>query len=159
MHRTSTIVADPEASNIACVANLQVAVGSDQHAGKLEAYRIDRAGLHGCKAYFHYFMNNPNKALHDVSLHLFDRHGHLKPHLYGNFGPETDPGGLVFIRTLELKHIYHGGDIESQAIKQLLLQLNHPDRATWNLAGTCGPFASCTSIVVGVESNSHRTAS
>lgn len=133
-------------------------MGSDQQAGRLEAYRIDRAGLHGCKAYFHYFMNKPNKALRDVSLQLFDRHGHLKQHLYGTFGPETNPGGLVFIRTLALKPEYHGRDIESQAIKELLMQLNHPDGATWNLAGTCTPVARINSFVLGVRSNTDKIA-
>lgn len=133
-------------------------MGSDQQAGQLEAYRIDRAGLHGCKAYFHYFMNNPNKALRDVALHLFDRHGHLKQHLYGTFGPETNPGGLVFITVLALEHRYQGGGIESQAIKQLLMQLNHPDGATWNLAGASAPFARWSSIVLDGKSNTDKTA-
>lgn len=71
-----------------------------KQAGKLEAYRLDRAGLHGCKAYFHYFLNKPNKALRDVALHLFDRHGHSKQHLHGHFGPETNSDGLLLIRSL-----------------------------------------------------------
>lgn len=116
---------------------VQIAVGADQQAGKLEAYRIDRDGLHGCKAYFHYFMNKPNKAMRDVALHLFDRHGHLKRHLYGTFGAETNPGGMIFIRTLALKRQYQGGGIVCLAIKQLLKQLNRQDHkeASWNLAG------------------------
>ena len=141
-----------------CLGILQIVVGADQQAGSLEAYRIDRAGLHDCKAYFHYFMNKPNKALRDVALHLFDRHGHLKQHLYGTFGSETDPGGLIFIRTRALKR-YHGEDIACQAIKQLLKQLNSQDRkeASWNLAGETAPCAICNSNAFNGRSNCGRT--
>ena len=134
--------------------DLQIVAGADQQAGKLEAYRIDRDGLHGCKAYFPFFMNNANKALRDVALYLFDRHGHLKQHLYGTFGPETNPGGLIFIRTLAIKRQYQGKGIGCQAIKQLLLQLNRQDRkaASWTLAGTSSPYAACNSNVLDATS-------
>ena len=142
-----------------CLAILQIGVGADQQAGKLEAYRIDRAGLHGCKAYFHYFMNKPNKAMRDVALHLFDRHGHLKQHLYGTFGPETNPGGLIFMRTLALKRQYQGRGIVCQAIKQLLKQLNHPGiQASWNLAGISVPCAICNSSALNGGSSCDQTA-
>ena len=134
---------------------LQVQVDSDPQAGKLEAYRIDRSALHGCKAYFHYFMDNLNKALHDVALHLFDRHGHLKTHLYGTFGPETNEGGLIFIRTLPLEPKYQGGNIASQALQELLSQLNGEDctEASWNLAGTkhtMGATPHCLTLLLGI---------
>lgn len=143
-----------------CLGILQIVVGADQQAGRLEAYRIDRALLHGCKAYFHYFMNKPNKPLCDVALHLFDRHGHLKPHLYGTFGPETNDGGLIFIRTLALKRQYHDRDIGCQAIKQLLKQLNRQDRkeASWNLAGRSAHHAICNRNALNGRSKCDKTA-
>lgn len=101
----------------------QIIVGGDQQAGRLEAYRVDRAAVHEKKAYFQQYMNQPNKALRDLALHLFDIHGQLKPHLHGSFGPETDCGGLIFIRCVSMKPHQARDKMMSQAIKELLVKL------------------------------------
>jgi len=137
------------------VVLLQVAVGSDRAAGKIEAYLVNRPGLlQDCKAYFHYFMYKPTQVLCDLALGVFDRHGHLKPHLYGTFGPETNDGGLLYIRTVTLKQQYRCKGIGRSAVGQLLRQLNstYRERASWGLAGTrtllpCLQAAECGSHI------------
>jgi hypothetical protein len=117
---------------------LQIAVGSDKAAGKIEAYLVNRPGLlQDCKAYFHYFMYKPTQVLCDLALRVFDRHGHLKPHLYGTFGPETNDGGLLYIRQVTLKQQYRCKGVGRSAVGQLLRQLNskYQDGASWGLAG------------------------
>ncbi|DBA84876.1 hypothetical protein WJX77_010566 [Trebouxia sp. C0004] len=119
------------------VVEVTIAVASDKAAGKIEAYLVNRPGLlQDCKAYFHYFMYKPTQVLCDLALRVFDRHGHLKPHLYGTFGPETNDGGLLYIRQITLKQKYRGKGIGRSAVGQLLRQLNstYHERASWGLA-------------------------
>ncbi|KAL0030430.1 hypothetical protein WJX79_004560 [Trebouxia sp. C0005] len=114
-----------------------VAVGSDKTAGKIEAYLVNRPGLlQDCKAYFHYFMDKPTQVLCDLALTIFDRHGQLKPHLYGTFGPETNDGRLLYIRKVTLKQQYRCQGVGRSAVGQLLRQLNstYHERASWGLA-------------------------
>ncbi|KAL0048065.1 hypothetical protein WJX82_006903 [Trebouxia sp. C0006] len=114
-----------------------IAVGSDKAAGKIEAYLVNRPGLlQDCKAYFHYFTYKPTQVLCDLALRVFDRHGHLKPHLYGTFGPETNDGGLLYIRQVTLKQQYRCKGVGRSAVGQLLRQLNskYQDGASWGLA-------------------------
>ncbi len=43
---------------------------------------------------FQYFLDVPGQESCNIGNVLFDRHGRLKPHLYGNFGAESDQGML-----------------------------------------------------------------
>ena len=116
---------------------MQISVGNDQQAGRMEAYRVDRAVLYNSKAYFHHFMNKPNKMLRDLALHLFDRHGHLESHLCGLFGAETDSGGLILIRCDSVKPHQAQDKAMSQGVQQLLVKLQHQtnNETSWTLAG------------------------
>ena len=138
LQRKGTLSTCKLAPDTAVSPVLQIAVGSDLDAGKIEAYRIDREGLHSHKAYFHHFMDQPTQRLCDLALKMFDRHGHLKPQLYGTFGPETNPGALLYIRGVTLKQKYRRQGIGNAALSQLLQQLNsqYSAKAPWHFAGT-----------------------
>lgn len=71
---------------------------------------------------------------------IFDRHGQLKRHLYGNFGAETNQGELLYIRDVQMRPQFRKQGLASLAVKYLLRRLSQRQKdyeqpTEWWLAG------------------------
>jgi len=79
------------------------------------AYQIRRSHLRWNSKPFQYFLDVPGQESCNIGNALFDRHGRLKPHLYGNFGAETDQGMLYnHIESLFLLQCIMGAAADSR---------------------------------------------
>ena len=119
---------------------LQISAGARQ-VGQVSAYLIQRTTLRRSEQSFHYYLDDlatdvPSTDVRQTAQMLFDKHGRLRRKVYGNFGPETDHGELLYINDVTLKPAYQGQGIGCTAIRQLMQKLLRAGGLTsWWFAG------------------------
>ena len=118
---------------------LQIKIGNDKDAGKILAYQVSRRDLRYDSRPFHHFFDIPSENDYNVANAVFDRLGHLKRHLYGNFKAETDQGDFLYVRSIKVKPQFRKKGLACIALKLLLRKLSQ--RQADNMPGTEWWFA------------------
>ncbi|DBB07510.1 hypothetical protein WJX82_009247 [Trebouxia sp. C0006] len=119
----STANLDPEPHWCEAII-VKIQVGSELDAGRIVAYQIRRSHLRWNSKPFQYFLDVPGQESCNIGNALFDRHGRLKPHLYGNFGAETDQGEVLYIRDIRMKPKFRQKGLACLALKYLMRKLS-----------------------------------
>lgn len=101
-----------------------MSVGEEKNAGRILAYQVSRSSLRWNSKPFHHFLAIPGHENCNVANAIFDRHGQLKRHLYGNFAAETNQGELLYIRDIQMKPRFKKQGLASLALKYLLRRLS-----------------------------------
>ena len=120
--------------------HVQISVGEERNVGRILAYQVSRSSLRWSSKPFHHFLDIPSHENCNVANALFDRHGQLKRHLYGNFGAETNQGELLYIRDIQMKPQFRKQGLATLALKYLLRRLSqrqeeYEQPTEWWLAG------------------------
>ena len=130
---------------------VQISVGGEKNAGRILAYQVSRSSLRWNSKPFHHFLDIPGHENCNIANAIFDRHGQLKQHLYGNFGAETNQGELLYIRDIQMKPQFRKQGLAALALKYLLRRLSqrqqdyeHPTE--WWLAGQQQLHRSCSKL-------------
>ena len=127
---------------------LQIEIGSDRDAGKIVAFLIRRNQLRTKRKSFHYWLNVASSdSKYTFASGLFDRNGMLKQRLYGNFGPETNLGNILYIRNVTLKAQHSRRNLGCKVLRKFLeIATKQPHTADgWWLAGRTAKCLSSTS--------------
>ena len=117
---------------------LQIEIDDDRDAGKIVAFLIRRNHLRTKRKSFQYWMNVASSdSKCTFASGLFDRTGMLKQRLYGNFGPETNLGNILYIRNVTLKEQHSRRNLGCKVLRKFLeLATKQPHTADgWWLAG------------------------
>ncbi|KAJ7188876.1 ankyrin repeat family protein [Mycena filopes] len=115
----------PEHPGIITIISIEVKHPEFGDVGSLEAWTISRAN---CAGSFLEVMDKDMDEMHQFSVTLLDKYGHVRPHLVdpghrsgtGCWGREMNSGELVYILNVDIKEAYRGKGIGSWTLLKLL---------------------------------------